>query len=877
MVRDALNPAPVGAEQVSAAWAQATAERVIGQVEAHRATWQVWHLRAEAQRQIRGAAIPADRVADVVAWVVDDALGRLSVCLTPDTDPITEPEALRRSDGASVYRTPGSEVFTSQRILDAEQRIVAAAGIADGRHVPPKIIDLTVLEAAANGVTLNAGQVELVRAMATSGVRVQLAIAAAGSGKTTAMSVLARAWAESGGNIIGLAPSAAAAAALRAETGAACETLAKLTYDLSANPASDLVSSIGAGTLLLIDEAGMADTLTLDTVISYAVSQGASVRLIGDDQQLAAIGAGGVLRDIQSTQGALRLDELMRFSDPAEANATLALRECYPSALGFYLDHDRVHVGDLTTSADAVFEAWSVDRRRGLDSVMLAPTRELVTELNLRARTARLAATGEPTGAEVTLTDGNRASVGDVVITRQNNRRLGISATDWVKNGDRWQITAINDGALSIRHSGSRLHATLPADYVASHVQLGYASTIHTAQGLSVDTMHGIATGEESRQLLYTMLTRGRHANHVYLAVTGDGDPHQLVLPETNSPATATEILESILARDGSAVSASSAGRDAVAPAAQLHEAAMRYADAVLAGAEHLIDQQAIRELENAAEHLVPAMTDSPAWPALRASLLLIETDGRNAREELSTTVAVRNLDDAEDPAAVLAWRLAPEPSAQTGPLAWLPTVPGNLAADPKWGPYLAARADRVEGLAAQVRTQIDTEQLPKWARPLEAQLSKELCGELAVWRAAVGVDPSDRRPAGPPLAQGNTTQSHQQSLIRRINDGASPALTEWGARIDRHIRCRDDFTPELADRLVGLQSQGIDANRLLTTAASGGPLPDDHASSALWFRILDQLGPAERPRPASTNEVKSLAPRHEPPHRKPPAPSIGI
>ena len=68
----------------------------------------------------------------------------------------------------------------------------------------------------------------------------------------------------------------------------------------------------------------MADTLTLDRVIGFAVERGATVRLIGDDQQLAAIGAGGVLRDIATTHGAVRLDEVVRFDDPVEADASLA-------------------------------------------------------------------------------------------------------------------------------------------------------------------------------------------------------------------------------------------------------------------------------------------------------------------------------------------------------------------------------------------------------------------------------------------------------------------------------------------------------------------------------------------------------------------------
>ena len=121
------------------------------------------------------------------------------------------------------------------------------------------------------------------------------------------------------------------------------------------------------------------------------IGRGGSVRLVGDDQQLAAIGAGGVLRDIEITHGALRLTELHRFTDPAEAAATLALRDGRPEALGFYLDRRRVHVGDPTTTLDAVFNAWQTDRSQGVDAIMLAPTRELVRALNQRARDHRLA------------------------------------------------------------------------------------------------------------------------------------------------------------------------------------------------------------------------------------------------------------------------------------------------------------------------------------------------------------------------------------------------------------------------------------------------------------------------------------------------------
>jgi len=230
---------------------------------------------------------------------------------------------------------------------------------------------------------------------------VQLAIAPAGAGKTTAMRALTLAWTQDGGHMLGLAPSAAAAAVLAEQTGIRTDTLAKLTWSLDHGELPDWAAAVGPSTLVIIDEAGMADTLTLDTAVQFAIDQGASVRLVGDDQQLAAIGAGGVLRDIKNIHGALQLTELHRFTDPAEAQASLALREGDPSALGFYLDHGRVHVGDLAKITEDAFVAWVSDRAVGLDTIMLAPTRELVAELNRRAREHRLG--NVPVGQEVRL------------------------------------------------------------------------------------------------------------------------------------------------------------------------------------------------------------------------------------------------------------------------------------------------------------------------------------------------------------------------------------------------------------------------------------------------------------------------------------------
>jgi conjugative relaxase-like TrwC/TraI family protein len=748
MVQTALTPPAETATIADARWVAQTADHILTVVEASRSTWQMWHVRAEAQRQVRTADVPAERPHALVDLLVHEVLDRRSVALVEPRDGIDEPQALRRTDGSSVYTVAGSDLYTSQRILDAEQRLVATAGRRDGSVVDQVAVDLALLEMAANNTALDVGQAALVRQMCTSGARLQLAIAPAGAGKTTAMRALTLAWTEDGGQVLGLAPSAAAAAVLGEQTGIRTDTLAKLTWSLRHGDLPDWAAAVGPSTLVIIDEAGMADTLSLDAAVQFATRCGGSVRLIGDDQQLAAIGAGGALREITHTHGALHLTELHRFSDPAEAAASLALRDGKPEALNYYLDHGRAHVGDIATTTEDAFHAWVSDRAAGLDAIMLAPSRQLVAELNRRARDHRL--NGNAPNAEVRLADGNQASVGDVIITRHNDRRLRPTATDWVKNGDRWTITRIGPrGDVTVRHNRSHLTVRLPTDYVRQSTGLGYATTIHSAQGISADTMHGLLTGQESRQQLYTMLTRGRHANHLYLQVVGDGDPHSVIRPDAISPRTPTETLQQILARDEAPVSASTVLGELNDPAARLFQAVQRYTDALHVAAEQLVGPQTVAELDQADQYL-PGLTTEPAWPTLRVHLLNLAAEtGEHPLRHLLTVAADRDLRTAGDMAAVLEWRLTALTPTDPGPLPWLPGIPPTLHADPVWGPYLVTRSQLVADLAGQVQDHAcrgDAE--PVWAPP-RGQPSTALVGEIAVWRAANGINPQDPRPTG--------------------------------------------------------------------------------------------------------------------------------
>jgi hypothetical protein len=371
---------------------------------------------------------------------------------------------------------------------------------------------------------------------------------------------------------------------------------------------------------------------------------------------------------------------------------------------------------------------------------------------------------------------------------------------------------------------------------------------VHTAQGITADTMHGLVTGGESRQQLYTMLTRGRIANHVYLQVVGDGNPHSLIRPETVHPPTPTELLEQILARDGTARSASTLQRDQHDPAARLGDAVPQYVDALHLAAEDLAGGEVVEALELAAEQIVPGLNGEPAWPTLRAHLLLLAAHGADPAAQLAADASGRELDSADDRAAVVDWRLDDTGHRNTGPglLPWLPGIPAGLRDHQEWGGYLTARSDLVATLADQIRASVADTDTPEWETQHGSTVPTRVLKEVQVWRAAMQVGADDRRPAGPVQLQ-KAARTWQRHLDRQVAGDLHPALQEWGWLLDRVSPrvTKDAFAPVLADRLAAISRTGMDASQLLRSATStGGPLPDDHAAAALWWRISRHLTP---------------------------------
>jgi hypothetical protein len=339
--------------------------------------------------------------------------------------------------------------------------------------------------------------------------------------------------------------------------------------------------------------------------------------------------------------------------------------------------------------------------------------------------------------------------------------------------------------------------------------------------------------------------------------VVGDGDPHAVIQPDSLHPRAATELLGQILARDASPQSASTLQREQQDPAVRLSAATAHYLDALHFAAEHLVGPQVAANLDGSAERLLNGLTGQPAWPTLRAHLMLLAAADADPLAELLTAAALRDPMSAGDQAAVIDSRIQDiNKLIGRGPLPWLPGIPDRIANDPNWGPYLDARSRLVARLADEVRSNAAAE-APAGAAARRALVPAGLIADVQVWRAATRVDPSDLRPTGPAQLD-NAARFFQQQLDNRLAAEETHADLQWRRLLAREIPrvTADQFMPALEERLSNLTLAGFDPTLLVRSAAAAGPLPDHHPAAALWWRILDQLSQTPNQEPATLTAV---------------------
>ena len=441
----------------------------------------------------------------------------------------------------------------------------------------------------------------------------------------------------------------------------------------------------------------MAGTLQLDTLLELATSADATVRLLGDPSQLAAVDVGGALDLLEHEVGATYLTELHRFDDPDEARATMALRAGDVRALDFYQAADRISAGSRDAMLETAYDGWARDVRAGLSSVLIAAATSDVSALNVRARTERMrAGQVEPEGAE--LHDGNLAGVGDWVVTRENARQLRYSSrAHWVRNGDLWEVVSGHqDGSLTLRNQENRGRYRLPPAYVAESVELAYAATAHRVQGITTDTAHALVTPVMTREALYVSSTRGRRATKWYVATEAAVEMDCDVEPD--APRTAHEVLTSVLRRSGAEASATRTIGATLEEACALPSLVARYEHALTLAAASAL-RHASKVLPTPVRERVLADTGSAYLAKTLGSAV---GRGADPMDLLSAAFALEDLDQVRSPAVVLATRLedfghllgVPDTPPVDAPLPWLP---GPDVGHDGWLPYLRERAHLIE------------------------------------------------------------------------------------------------------------------------------------------------------------------------------------
>ncbi len=512
-------------------------DEVLDTVVRRRSYFRASHVATAAGGKLQGYRFASLAERDLIHATVVEAIVRDKAISLNDFDVLELPEALKNTAGKARDTRADSELYTTQDILDTEDKALGALNEPVAAFAPSAAIDRALDEHEAEaGFRLNAGQESMARYLLTCGTLAATGVGPAGTGKTASMRLVANVWANEGRNVIGLAPSAQAAEVLSKDLGFDAFTIDKLTYTWRGNHPTkpghslkDLPVSINAGDMIIVDEAGMASTPNIGSLLEIAEEAGAVVRFIGDHKQLGAVENGGLFGAMVNASGRTdnQLSEVVRFGGDSEQSATsLRLREGDSSTFDFYVNRGWVNGGARSDMLDKAAADYLADISSGKTSLLIAATNRDVAELNETIRAHYIAQSVVDTTVEAQLSRGEKAGVGDTILARKNQTFYDdeTATSTRINNGTLMTVTAIaENGSITARNAATGEELCLPADYVHDNVQLGYAATVHRAQGSTVDCTRAVIDHHVDRAGLYVALTRGKIANHIY-AVT----EHQL-------------------------------------------------------------------------------------------------------------------------------------------------------------------------------------------------------------------------------------------------------------------------------------------------------------------------------------------------------------
>jgi len=489
----------------------------------------VVRARQDADQARRNAALIRERPEQALTLVTNEksVFDRTDVARTlhryiddPDTfqaaflKAMTSPALveLRPEQRDELGRTVEPARYSTKEMIEMERRMAESADrMAQSRAFP--VGRGKVDQAIADRPFLAQEQRQAIRHI-TGPERIEAVVGMAGAGKSTMLGAARQAWEAEGYQVMGAALAGKAAEGLEESSGIRSRTLA--SYERSWERGRD---ALNARSVLVIDEAGMVGSRQLSRVLVEADRAGAKVVLVGDPEQLQPIGPGAAFRAVAERAGFVELGEIRRQREgwQRDASADFA-RHRTAEGLGAYAERGAVRFEDtLGAAREAVVRdvIADMDARPDGSRLVLAHRRVDVAELNDSIRAARQDR-GELKGEHLyQTTEGERAfAAGDRILFRENNRDLGV------KNGMLGTVERAEPGRLEVSldtangPGAGRAVSVSMADYAA--VDHGYATTIHKAQGATVDRVHVLASGTMDRHLTYVGMTRHRDAVTLY-------------------------------------------------------------------------------------------------------------------------------------------------------------------------------------------------------------------------------------------------------------------------------------------------------------------------------------------------------------------------
>lgn len=482
-----------------------------------------------AERLPIGRAQLARMAADVeaAAFTRADMIEYLGARLPVDTpgapwellERMADEVGIRVTEPRQAHHREGHVRYTVDAVLVEEEQILAAADEVDNRCRldlrPPDVADLSPDQGRA------------IANIATSPHLVQPLQAPAGAGKTHSLRALRAAAHRAGKRVLVCAPTGKAVDEALAE-GAGDDGLT-VAKALSMIERREL--AVDRSMVIVVDEASMVGSTDLRELLVCAVQGRAKIVLVGDAYQLAPVRARGGIFEQLCTElpWSQRLSAVWRMRDPDERFASLALRSAHGnrlrSAVGWYRTRGRLHSGDPIAMATDALATYEDSRRRGREALLVCDTWEMADALNRRLHDAHT-----PAGAPVVrAVRGQQVAVGDLILTRTNDSTIALQPgtrefgadrrMDQVRNGNRWRVVSVDPSGnrLAAERVGDGARATFDGGYVEEHVTLGYAATVHAAQGVTADEACALLGERASRAMAYVAMTRGRYANHVFI------------------------------------------------------------------------------------------------------------------------------------------------------------------------------------------------------------------------------------------------------------------------------------------------------------------------------------------------------------------------